>query len=228
MNNEEIRPGRMASAAMKAFLLFMCRMAFRPQVTYISEKAREEAMKEPQVIIANHIVGMDGAVIYAALRKPNIAVISAADTMVTYPILQWLFRFLPVLKVDRKNVSLSWLRESRKRLHDGEHIMIFPEGKVNKQGVMQPFKPGAVLLASMAGVRVTPVYHNGVYDYFLGRRFRMIVGEPMTIMPPPEGVSSAVLKEEADRLYDTVHDLEKALNGYIRADENSIMRRGRG
>ena len=77
---------------MKAFLLFMCRIAFRPKVTYISEKAREEALKEPQVITANHIVGMDGAVVYAALRKQNLTVLSAADVQVTYPILHWLFR----------------------------------------------------------------------------------------------------------------------------------------
>lgn len=225
MNDNEKRPGRLSSAAMKAFLLFMCRLAFRPEVTYISEKARQEALREPQVLITNHVLGMDGAVIYAALHKPNITVLSAADVQITYPILRWLFRYLPVLAIDRQNVSLSWLRESRRLLHQGQHILIFPEGKCSKQRIMQPFKSGAVLLASSAGVKVTPIYHNGEYHYFFGRRLRMIVGEPITIQPPPEGLAAENLASMSDRLYDAIHELELALNGFIRADDRSIVHR---
>lgn len=227
MSEEKIKkqPGPLRSAAMKAFLLSMCRIAFRPKVTYISDKAREEALREPQVLIANHVRGMDGAVVYAALRVQNITALAASDTQETYPILQWLFRYLPVVNIDRLNVSMSWLRESRKQLRQGQHILIFPEGKCNKQRIMQPFKSGTVLLGASAGVKVTPIFHNGVYHYFFGRRFRMIIGEPIELMPPPEGVSAEVIAEEANRLYDTMHDLELALNGFIRTDEHSVLRR---
>lgn len=211
-------------AALKALLLFLCRVVFRPKISYISDKAREEALKEPQLLVCNHIRGLDGAVIYAALRKPNITALSASDLQVTYPILRWLFRHLPVLKIDRENVTLTWLRESRRLLREGQHIMIFAEGKCNFQRIMQPFKQGAVLLAASAGVRVTPIYHNGEY-HLLGRRFRMMVGEPITLTPPPDGVSAETMAEETDMLYDVIHSLELALNGFIRADDASILHR---
>ena len=44
-----------------------------------------------------------------------------------------------------------------------------------------------LLLAAMAGVPIVPIYHNGLYRFFIGRRWRMMIGEPITVTPPPEG-----------------------------------------
>lgn len=74
---------------------------------------------------------------------------------------------------------------------------------------MRPFKPGCVLLAATAGTRILPIYHNGTYHYFFGRRFRMIVGEPYTVLPPPEGTDSATMQRETDELQNIMKDLEQ-------------------
>lgn len=216
MNKLQAALHRAASAAIKHTLLLLCRLCFRPQVRYISETARREALAEPQVLICNHVRGMDGAVVYAALRRPRITALSAKDVQFTFPILQWLFRYLPVLIIDRENVTLSWLRDSRRLLREGEHIMIFPEGRCNQARVIQPFKPGAALLASSAGVRVTPIYHNGEYHPIFGPRFRMMVGEPITLPTPPHGISADGLAASDELLLHAMQQLELALNGSIR------------
>ena len=79
-------------------------------------------------------------------------------------------------------------------------LYLCPEGKCNFQKQMQPFKPGAVTLASMANAPILPVYHNGEYNYFFGRRFRCMVGEPMELPRTQGGLDAEGLERETRRL----------------------------
>ena len=81
---------------------------------------------------------------------------------------------------------------------------------------MRPFKPGFVTLAASAGVKVLPIYHNGEYHYFFGKRFRMMIGEPITLTPPPEGLSEEVMQQECAQALPVMNELERQLNGYVK------------
>ena len=83
---------------------------------------------------------------------------------------------------------------------DQEHVYICPEGKCNFQKQMQPFKPGAVTLAYMAKVPLLPVYHNGEYHYFFGKRFRCMVGEPFLLHTQEGTLDAAGIAAETKRL----------------------------
>ena len=204
-----------ASFLLTHTLFFAIRLAFRPKITYASEKARQEAFREPQVIICDHVRGMDGAVVYSLFRHEKLTALSAKDILDQSPALKRFLSFLPVIEIDRQHPSMTWLRESRRLMREGHHIMIFPEGRCNKARWLRPFKPGCVLLAASAGARILPIWHNGSYHYFFGPRFRMIVGEPYTVTPPPEGLSAEALQRQADELYDIMHDLERQLSGTV-------------
>ena len=164
-------------------------LAFRPKRCFVSEKARAEAFREPMVIISNHVRGMDAAVIYSMLRCPATA-LSAQDLVAQYPILRLLYKVFPMLRIDREHASLSWLRESRQLLRSGQHVMIAPEGKCSPERELLPFKPGCVMLAAASGTKILPIYHNGEYHYLFGKRFRMIVGEPIAVTPAPDARTS--------------------------------------
>lgn len=193
-------------------------IAFRPQRIYASDKAKQEALREPCVIISNHVRGMDGAVIQTMLPGHLVYSMSAKDLMDKSPALKWFLGFCRSIPVDREHVSLTWLREGRRHLKAGHHIYMCPEGYCNRAKVVRPFKPGCVTLAASAGVKVLPIYHNGEYNYFFGRRFRMIIGEPVTLTPPPEGLSEAVMARETEELHQTVQALEKQLNGFVKTE----------
>ena len=185
-------------------LIYIC---FRPKLEFASEKARREAFAEPRVIVLNHVRGMDGAVAYSLFRHEKLVALTAKDMFDEHPALAAFLTFLPVLPIDRRNASLSWLRSSRQALKTGKHVMLFPEGKCQFDRVTKEMKPGCVLLAASSGSSLLPIYHNGTYHYVFGRRFRMIVGEPIAVTPPPEGTQGAELQRETDALLDVFHDL---------------------
>jgi len=181
-------------------LMGLIRLAFRPKIYFVSEKARQEALRVPTVMVSNHIRGMDGAVICTLFPGKMIHGMSAKDFM-DKPCLGWLLRRLGCIPVDRQHITLDWLRNGRRILtRDGEHVYLCPEGKCNFQKQMQPFKPGAVTLASMANAPILPVYHNGEYNYFFGRRFRCMVGEPMELPRTQGGLDAEGLERETRRL----------------------------
>lgn len=194
-------------------------LAFRPKLIFASEKARREAFSAPQVIICNHIRGMDAAMLYVLLRKRKFVALTARDLQENKPLFRFFMSFMPTIVVDRQHASLSWLRESRRVLREGKHIMVFPEGYCNRRKVIQPFKPGFVMLAASAGAQVLPMYLDGEYHPFLGRRCRMMVGEPVSVAPPPEGLTPEEMDHACQTLRRTMRELELGLNGFIRVGE---------
>lgn len=194
-------------------------LAFRPKRFFVSEKAREELLKEPAVIISNHIAIYDGAVIQALLPFKKIYGMTAQDVLDDQPMMRFLLSFCRVIPINRRSVSLTWLREGRKRLKEGNFVFMCPEGRCNEERVIRPFKPGVVTLAASSGVKVVPIYQNGEYNFFFGKRFRMMIGEPVTLTPPPEGLSEKEMNREAEMLHGIVSDLEMRLNGRVRTEE---------
>ena len=197
-------------------LKFLVLIAFRPKRTFASEKARQEAFKEPMIIISNHVHGMDGAVLQSLMPFSRVYSLTAKDLIERTKLYGWFLSHLRTIPVDRENASLGWLREGRKKLREGFHIYICPEGRCNRARIVLPFKPGFVTLAAAAGVKVVPIYLNGEYNYFFGKRFRFIVGEPVTMTPPPEGLSEEEMTRQANMMRDKILELEMQLNGTVR------------
>lgn len=207
--------------ALRMVMRLLILLAFRPKKVYASETARRKALQSPCVIVSNHVRGMDGAVIQTLLPFQRVYSMSAKDLMDHSPALKWFLSFCFTIPVDREHVSLSWLREGRKRLKEGCHIFLFPEGYCNRARVVRPFKAGFVTLAASAGVKVLPIYHNGEYNYFFGKRFRMIIGEPVTLTPPPEGLTETEMARETAQLHAIMNDLERQLNGTVRTEPSA-------
>ena len=159
---------------------------------------------------------LDAGPIETLLHKKHFYGMQAADIIRDYKFIGWFLSFMPIIRIDRENISLSWLREGRKLLREGHSIFMCPEGRCNYDRVITDFKPGFVTLAALAKVPVVPLYHNAEYNYFFGKRFRMIVGEPILLTPPPEGLTDEFMRSEAARFTDIVRGLEKQLIGFNR------------
>ncbi len=164
---------------------------------------------------------MDGAVIITALHRRDLYGLVALDWYEKNAFLHFFLSCLPVLPVDRDRPALAWLRESRRLLRAGQSIYLCPEGKCHRDKVIRPFKPGFATLAAAAGVPVVPVYHNGTYHWLFGRRFRMIVGDPLTVVPAPDGLDSGILQQEAQAAREAMRALEFTLTGTNREEETS-------
>lgn len=70
------------------------------------------------------------------------------------------------ISVDRSRGrrALESLNEAAQKIKAGTSVIIFPEGTRSVDGILQPFKSGAMVLAIKAGVPIVPVAILGTHD----------------------------------------------------------------
>jgi 1-acyl-sn-glycerol-3-phosphate acyltransferase len=92
------------------------------------------------------------------------------------------------IPIDRSHgrKAIKSLDEASQRIAGGTSVIIFPEGTRSKDGKLQDFKSGAMLLAIKSGVPLVPVAISGTYDilpkgHVLCRpgRVKILVGKPI-------------------------------------------------
>ena len=203
----------LSSFLMQWTLRLLVYPAFRPKLIYASPEAKANFPEGPCVLISNHVTMLDAGPIETLLHHKHFYGLTAADIIRDYKFIAWFLSFVPCIPIDRYHVSLSWLREARKKLREGHSIFLCPEGKCNEDRVITDFKPGFVTLAAMEKVPVVPLYHNAEFNYFIGKRYRLIVGEPLHLTPPPEGLTDEFMRTEAARATEAVRALERQLMG---------------
>ncbi len=184
-------------------------IGFRPKKMFVSEKARQEFPKGPCVFVSNHIRALDAAPIETMLPSRHMWGMTAKDLLDKSWPLRAFMSFCHAIPIDRQHPSMTWLREGRKHLKQGDDVFLCPEGKCQKDRVIHPFKPGFALLAASAGVPVVPICHNGEYHFLFGKRYKFIIGEPMMMTPPPEGLTEEVLNQEALAVENVIRDMQK-------------------
>jgi len=116
------------------------------------------------------------------------------------------------ISIDRSHgrQALQSLNKAAEQIAAGTSVLIFPEGTRSRDGRLQPFKTGAVMLAIKAGVPVVPIGFNGTYSVLPKGRLLagsgdvvIRVGKPI----PTSGYKSHDKQELARQLHDHVADL---------------------
>ena len=110
----------------------------------------------PCVVVANHQSGLDPVTQITAL--PLSLRILAMKELFQIAVLARALRTVGMIEVDRDSPSLRVILESvTEALAAGHSVLIFPEGKISKDGSVGEFKNGAFLMAVMNQVPVLPV-----------------------------------------------------------------------
>ncbi len=144
------------------------------------------------VIAANHIGRLDAAMAYYLLDRTDIIMV-VAEKYEKYVFFRWLVRLTNGMFIDRHNADIPAIRETLRRLNEGQVFVITPEGTRSKSGTLLEAKAGAIYLAWKAGVPVVPVALTGCEDAvvvsglkrFKRLRIRAVVGEAFQL--PREG-----------------------------------------
>jgi 1-acyl-sn-glycerol-3-phosphate acyltransferase len=123
------------------------------------------------VIAANHIGRLDAALAYYILDRPDIIMV-VAEKYQKYAIFRWLVRLVNGMFVDRYNADIHAIRETLRRLEQGQVFTITPEGTRSRSGNLIEAKPGGIYLAWKAGVPVLPVALTGTEDALVLERLR--------------------------------------------------------
>lgn len=102
------------------------------------------------------------------------------------PFIGWALASLPMISVDRgggKEALVAVAKKGAKRLAEGHHVLIFPEGTRVPPGHSARFKAGGALLATSAKARVVPVAHNAG-EYWPRNAFVIHPGEVVFSIGP--------------------------------------------
>jgi 1-acyl-sn-glycerol-3-phosphate acyltransferase len=147
---------------------------------------------QPYVFMANHASSLD---IWAIFRVvPRRVRMIAKKQLARIPLFGWVMWAGRFIFIDRQNgvAARRSIDEAIRRVHDGESVVIFPEGTRTRDGNLGPFKKGGFHLALRAGVPIVPVALRGTRELMprgslllRSGTMRAIIGEPV----PTKGLS---------------------------------------
>jgi 1-acyl-sn-glycerol-3-phosphate acyltransferase len=127
------------------------------------------------------------------------------------PVLGPAFRALGGFPVNRDGTDRKALRDAIGMLHDGEPLLVYPEGTRQHGPKIAELEPGAAYLSLRAGAPIVPVGIAGSEEILRshGRhvptfhRVGMVIGPPLV---PPERDGGVVPRAEVDALSAELHD----------------------
>lgn len=113
------------------------------------------------IVVSNHISGLDPMLMLASSNRP-LRFLIAREQYERFG-LQWLFRAVGCIPVDRENSPEKAMRQAIKALREGEVVALFPHGKIHlDRDPPRKIKAGAARLASLTGLPLIPLRISGV------------------------------------------------------------------
>ncbi|MBX3414992.1 MAG: 1-acyl-sn-glycerol-3-phosphate acyltransferase [Pirellulales bacterium] len=137
------------------------------------------------LLLANHQSFLDPILFGLSCRRMLNYV--ARDTLFNVPGLAWLIRSLDAIPIDREGTGLAGLKETLRRLKQGEVVVVFPEGTRSETGDVGPLKPGFAAVARRSKVAIIPAAVDGAHlawprerKFPRLSRIQVEFGEPMS------------------------------------------------
>ena len=165
---------------------------------------------QPYVFMANHASSLDIWAVFVAI--PRRIRLIAKKQLARIPLLGWVMWAGRFIFIDRQNsvAARRSIDEAGQRIHDGDSVLIFPEGTRTRDGTLGPFKKGGFHLAMKAGVPVVPVALRGTRELMPRGSLLLhsgtitaIIGEPI----PTQELSDEERTTLSERVRNVVQDL---------------------
>ncbi len=155
------------------------------------------------LVCANHQSVMDPVVVALACdRRMNFL---ARRTLFLGGLVNWFMDFWDAIPLHREGIGFGGIKESARRLNDGELLLMFPEGTRCHDGQVGRIRGGFCTIARRGNVPVIPVGFDGAFDAWPRRRslpsfgvIHICIGEPISA-EQIESFSDDDLIEELDR-----------------------------
>jgi 1-acyl-sn-glycerol-3-phosphate acyltransferase len=182
------------------------------------------------LVVSNHQSQLDPIVVGLNFdRRLNYL---ARKTLFRFPLFRWLIESLDAIPIDREGTGLAGLKETLRRLKQGEMVLVFPEGTRTQNGEVQPFKPGFTTVARRAGVPILPVAIEGPYESLpRNARFprpvtvQVEIGKPL-LPRQIEQLSERDLAAEVERRVRQCHQLARDRRQRRMAPAENALRNG--
>lgn len=171
--------------------------------------SNEEFPKEgPVIVCSNHRSNFDPVILGALFDSRNLHYMAKAE-LFKIPVFNALIKAFGAFPIHRGKADKAAMVIARKLLHDGEAMVMFPEGtRTKKMGMPRKFKPGIAMFAYKSKAPILPVLietKGGVRPF---KKNIVNVGKLITFdeLGFTDG-SSENLHEVANTLYERVTSL---------------------
>ncbi len=178
-------------------------------------------LKGPLLFVANHVAMMDSAMVLFTLpgrfrRHLTMAMggerlralrhglqgktwIGRLIDRISYILVVVVFNVFAIPQKSGFRRSFAYAGEAADR---GFNVLVFPEGRVTKDGKVNPFMSGIGLLATNLNVPVVPIKIEGLFNLARERRYfsrpgtvTVTYGQPVTF---PPGTDPAVITQDLE------------------------------
>lgn len=136
----------------------------------------------PVILAANHASFVDPPL--AGSHAGRALYYMGKEELFDVPVLGWLIRQVNSFPIRRKGGDVGAVRTAQRILAAGGGIIVFPEGKRQKDGVFGKPKAGVGLLADTSGAPVVPVYLHQTYRVLRWGRLGVAYGQSLFFSPP--------------------------------------------
>ena len=142
------------------------------------------------IVVCNHVSYVDALLLMAASPRPMRFMMD--HRIFAVPVLGWLFRLAKAIPIapqtDDPAANAAAFKAADAVLAGGDLLCIFPEGRITRDGTLQPFKPGVMKILQQRPVPVVPVALHKLW----GSYFSRIEGGQAMVRPLRRGLFSAV------------------------------------
>lgn len=166
-------------------------------------------MDSPVLFVSNHQSHIDNLIIHGLINVPK-GFVSIVE-MLKVPLLRTWMKYMKCVFIDRMDVrqTLHCMEEAVINIKEGRSMVIFPEGKVNSDGVLGEFKRGSLKIAIKTGVPVVPIALKNSHKLMNRDGSRIQAAEVECIISKPISTIISGKAEEAqliERVRDTICD----------------------
>ncbi|QFT86348.1 1-acyl-sn-glycerol-3-phosphate acyltransferase [Halomonas sp. THAF12] len=134
----------------------------------------------PALVVCNHVSFVDALVVGGASPRPLRFLMDRP--IYESPWLHWLFKLAGAIPVDSERRDPGGLRRSldqvSQALRAGEVVMVFPEGRLTKDGEIHPFRRGLDLILARDPVPVVPAGLAGLWGSWTSHCHGRALGTP--------------------------------------------------
>lgn len=185
-------------------LAFSTNLVFRVKV---HKKNKKIKIKGRYLIVSNHETYLDPVKLICAFWKRRLRILTADVVYGKGKIRAFFINHVGCVKINRKINDVTAFKTCVNILKDDGALVIFPEGHLSKDGTIDSFKSGAVLMACLTNTPILPVYMKKRKNKF--GRTHIYFGEPINFQTTNNQMPSlSQLDELSHQLYDAINELK--------------------
>ena len=175
---------------------------WRPKKIFDGEEAKQR-IKGKAVVSSNHVSFADPFVLQTTILTRRWHFVFMTD-LIKNKVQQWFYKnvFLS-FPIDRDAPSLRTMKFLSEYVKGGNLLALFPEGHIQRDGEIDNFKGGAVLIAYLSDAPIIPIYHQKRKNIW--HRVRLAIGKPFNVK---EMIGPVLNQDKLNAVAKELHDYE--------------------